>query len=173
MSPRPVKMRRIGKPPVISGMKPYGFADNRTSSGKVFLNLEEYESLRLCDFYMLHQCQAAEMMGVSRPTLTRIYSSARMKIAEAIVEGKQIVIEGGKIYFDSSWYFCNDCGCFFNNPGNKGNPEKCPLCGSTMIVNYDLLPEMIYKDPASPDNFCYYHGWGRKRAGKRRRDFRT
>jgi len=161
-------MRRVGKPPVISGMKPYGFADNRTSSGKVFLNLEEYESLRLCDFLMLHQCHAAQLMGVSRPTLTRIYASARMKIAEAIVEGKQIIIEGGKIYFDSSWYSCNECGCYFNNPGEEFKPDECPLCGSRMIVNYDLLPDVIFKDMTEPDNIMDLHICEPRRAGKRR-----
>ena len=70
----------------------------------IFLNLEEYEAIRLCDYEMLNHHQASILMAVSRPTLTRIYSKARQKIAVALVQGKQIIIEGGKIYFDSEWY---------------------------------------------------------------------
>jgi len=91
-----------------------------------------------------------------------------MKIAEAIVEGKQIIIEGGKIYFDSSWYSCNECGCYFNNPGEEFKPDECPLCGSRMIVNYDLLPDVIFKDMTEPDNIMDLHICEPRRAGKRR-----
>ena len=82
---------------------------------------------------MLNQSQAAESMAVSRPTLTRIYSKARKKIAEALVIGKQIIIEGGKIYYDSEWFKCNTCGCFFNNPDKQIEIMGCPLCGSKNI----------------------------------------
>jgi rRNA maturation endonuclease Nob1 len=70
-------------------------------------------------------------MAVSRPTLTRIHSKAMQKIAEALVLGKQIIIEGGKIYFDSEWYSCYACGCFFNNPEKQIEIKECPLCGSS------------------------------------------
>jgi len=168
MSPRPLKLRRVSKPPVIAGMKPYGFTVKEKSTESVFLNLEEYESIRLCDHLMLHQCHAADIMGVSRPTFTRIYAAARIKIAEALVTGKQIIIEGGKVYFDNNWYSCNECGCYFNNPEPEIKPEKCPLCGSSNFTNYDLLPEEIDIEKASiktvfQQNFC-----GRRRAGRRR-----
>ena len=133
MSPRPVRIRRISNPPVISGFRPYGRKTDNTDSGNVFLNLEEYESIRLCDYEMLNHHQASVIMNVSRPTLTRIYSRARQKIAEALVKGYRIIIEGGKIYFDSDWFTCNSCGCFFNNPEKQQKTENCPLCGSMNI----------------------------------------
>ena len=71
---------------------------------------EEYEALRLCDYSMENHNRASEIMEVSRPTFTRIYASARQKLASAFVEGRQIVIEGGKVYFDSDWHICNDHG---------------------------------------------------------------
>ncbi len=137
MSPRPFKLRRISNPPTVSGFKPYGSKMNSGKSETIFLNLEEYEAIRLCDYVMLSHYDASEIMSVSRPTLTRIYLKARQKIAEAFVLGKQIVIEGGKIYFDSDWYSCQSCGCFFNNPEKQEKIAGCPLCGSTEFQAYN------------------------------------
>ena len=139
MSPRPFRLRKVSNPPVVSGFKPYGnkkkSSDDENDS--VFLHLEEYEALRLCDYEMLDQYHAALMMNVSRPTLTRIYAKARQKIAEAFVLGKQIIIEGGKIYFDSEWYTCKTCGCYFNNPDKREEIKECPLCRSSNFVSYE------------------------------------
>ena len=135
MSPRPFRLRKISNPPVISGFKPYGNKKNAIKTESVFLYLEEYEALRLCDYEMLNHHQAAILMAVSRPTLTRIYSKARQKMAEAIVMGKQIIIEGGKIYFDSEWFSCQKCGCYFNNPEKQTEIKECPLCKCSDISN--------------------------------------
>jgi len=106
MSPRPKRLRKINNPPLIRGFKPYGLESKNIPDEPVFLLYEEYESIRLCDFEMLNHLDASAAMGVSRPTLTRIYAKARQKIAEALVKGHQIVFEGGKVYFDSDWYKC-------------------------------------------------------------------
>ena len=127
MSPRPYRLRKISNPPVISGFKPYRNKVIDENAGKVFLQFEEYETLRLCDYEKLNHNQASVQMAISRPTLTRIYSKARQKVAEAFVMGKQIIIEGGKIYFDSDWYACNNCGCYFNNPDKTIRITICPL----------------------------------------------
>jgi predicted DNA-binding protein (UPF0251 family) len=134
--PRPFRLRKISNPPIITGFKPYGNNINGNKSEVVFLQLEEYEALRLCDFEMLNHFKAAQQMGVSRPTLTRIYDRSRKKIAEAFVLGKQLVIEGGKIYFDNDWFSCEECGCFFNNPVKHEEIRNCPLCGSANFLNY-------------------------------------
>jgi len=139
MSPRPLRMRKISNPPLISGFKPYGSKKATGKADSIFLQLEEYEALRLCDYEMLNHQQAALFMAVSRPTLTRIYSRARQKIAEALVMGKQIIIEGGKVFFDSDWYSCNSCGCYFNNPDKQVEISSCPLCKSSDFTNY--IPE--------------------------------
>jgi len=135
MSPRPVKLRKISDPPIISGFKPYGKKKSNGKPDVAFLNLEEYEALRLCDYLMLDQLQASSLMNISRPTLTRIYARARKKIAEAFVLGKQIIIEGGKIYFDSEWYNCKSCGCVFNNPDKQKIIGECPLCRAKNFTN--------------------------------------
>lgn len=136
MSPRPTRLRKISKPPAISGFKPYGAKDNHIKAD-IFLQLEEYEAIRLCDHEMLNHNQASVIMNVSRPTLTRIYSRARQKLAEALVLGKQIIIEGGKIYFDSEWYSCKMCGSYFNNPEKQNEIKACPLCLSNNISTCD------------------------------------
>lgn len=136
MSPRPKRFRKISSPPAISGFKPYGNKSGLKQTGSVFLAYEEYESIKLCDYEMMNHHQAAQIMGVSRPTLTRIYARARQKVAEAMVMGKQIVIEGGKVYYDSEWFSCTSCGCYFNNPDKEHQVRKCALCGSDRISMY-------------------------------------
>ncbi|NCC73340.1 MAG: DUF134 domain-containing protein [Sphingobacteriia bacterium] len=151
MSPRPKRLRKISKPPIVSGFKPYG---GKPGMGEILLHFEEYETIRLCDHENMNQHQAAVAMDVSRPTLTRIYSRARQKIASALTEGKQLVIEGGKIYFDSDWYICGNCGCYFNHPEKEKPLEKCPLCGSRDIKNYDNNIEEIYEDNPRCNDMC-------------------
>jgi hypothetical protein len=75
-------------------------------------------------------------MKISRPTFTRIYASARRKVAKSLTEGRQIIIEGGKVYFDSDWYTCLGCGSYFNNPEKELEVNECPLCGCDWIENY-------------------------------------
>jgi uncharacterized protein len=133
MSPRPKRLRKIINPPTVKGFKPYGMQKQPDHEEPVFLLYEEYEAMRLCDFEMLNHQEASEIMNVSRPTFTRIYASARAKIANAFVKARQIVIEGGKIYFDSEWHLCTKCSCYFNNPDKTKTIENCPLCGSTHI----------------------------------------
>ena len=61
----------------------------------VYLTLDEFEAIRLVDVEGLMQETAAKKMRISRPTLTRIISSARKKIGDALVHIKAIKIEGG------------------------------------------------------------------------------
>lgn len=142
MSPRIKRSRKVLNPPLIKGFKPYGPLVGEKNTEPVYLLFEEYESLRLCDYDMINHLEASAVMGISRPTFTRIYASARQKIAKAFVEGRQITLEGGKVYYDSDWYHCNKCGCDFNNPDKETEVEHCPLCGSqsVMAFNQNALP---------------------------------
>jgi predicted DNA-binding protein (UPF0251 family) len=47
----------------------------------------------LTEIYNLKQKEAAKRMWISQPTFNRIISSARKKIANAIINGKTIRIE--------------------------------------------------------------------------------
>ncbi len=137
MSPRIKMLRRVVNPPPVKGFKPYGRDAGKQNSKPVILLYEEYEAIRLCDYDMCNHHQASVMMCVSWPTFTRIYASALQKIAKAFVEGRQISIEGGKVYFDSDWYHCAGCNCHFNNPEKEKEMKNCPLCGNQQIAPFD------------------------------------
>lgn len=129
---RPKRIRKIERLPGIKGYVPIG---GTADQEPVIINLEEYESIRLSDFELLDHFEAAGRMGVSRPTFTRIYESARRKVATAFCQQKPMVFEGGKVYFNSQWYSCNTCGCLFNRPGNEP-VTNCALCGSPQVEKY-------------------------------------
>ncbi|MCF7959024.1 MAG: DUF134 domain-containing protein [Phycisphaerae bacterium] len=93
--PRPCKNRFISGRPSSVMYKPAGVPMRGLE--RVSLGLDEFETLRLLDYEGLGQEAVAVLMGISRPTVTRIYASARQKIAEALTEGKVICIEGGPI----------------------------------------------------------------------------
>jgi len=59
------------------------------------VTLDELEALRLADLKGLYQEQAAKKMKISRPTFSRILTSAQKKIADGLVNIKAIRIEGG------------------------------------------------------------------------------
>jgi len=142
MSPRIKILRKVSSPPIIKGFKPYGPDSGKLNSEPVLLLYEEYEALRLCDYDRCNHHQASVMMSVSRSTFTRIYASALQKIASAFVEGRRISIEGGKVYFDSDWYQCTGCNCYFNNPEKDKMINKCPLCGNSQIINFDFTNDV-------------------------------
>jgi predicted DNA-binding protein (UPF0251 family) len=129
---RPQRIRKINNPPHFKGFTPIGL----TEEHPVVLNIEEYEAIRLCDYELSGQAEAAIAMDVSRPTFSRIYESARRKVAQAFVLGKPIVFEGGKVYFNSDWYACNACGCWFNHPSKAEEVNCCALCSSGDIEPY-------------------------------------
>jgi len=99
----------------------------------VTLNFEEYEAIRLCDFDFYNHLEASKVMNVSRPTFARIYDKARQKVAYAFVQGLPIIFEGGKVYYNSDWYICLECGCRFNHIHKAEPVGKCALCGSDKI----------------------------------------
>lgn len=142
MCARKKRPRKILSPPPIKGFKPYGVDPMvKSSVDSVNLLFEEYEALRLIDYDRLNHHQASVMMNVSRPTFTRIYAAALQKVAAAFVEGRQISIEGGKIYFDSDWHQCNSCESYFSHPHKHIPIKECPLCGSEDISDFDLPVE--------------------------------
>lgn len=154
MSPRITRLRKVLNPPVIAGFKPYGPETGKSGSEPVFLLYEEYEALRLCDYDHYNHFQASELMGVSRPTFTRIYSNSRQKLATSFVEGRQIIIEGGKVYFDSDWYHCENCDCYFNNTEREKEVENCPLCGSSHFIGFDYDNSVSEPEIEQNNDYC-------------------
>lgn len=93
--PRPKKPRFVSGYPAIAAFVPVGV----TVTGDIFMSVEELESIRLSDFEHLDQETAANLMKVSRHTYGRILANARSILAEAVVTGKALKIEGGSYEF--------------------------------------------------------------------------
>lgn len=79
------------------------------------MSFEEVEALRLSDFEAMDQDTAAEKMNVSRGTFQRIVNAAGYKIADALINGKAIRIEGGDYEF-----MYENCGCMGHRMRFKG-----------------------------------------------------
>ncbi len=89
--PRPKLPRCISSKPRIRGFKPRGME----STGEVILSLEEFEVFRLIDYQGLDQSGVAEIMGVSRQTVGRILKQSRFKVAQSLVMGRHLTVQGG------------------------------------------------------------------------------
>jgi uncharacterized protein len=111
--PRPVTPRRIQFRPGTTYFKPAGLP--LSSLEEVVLAFEEIEALRLKDVEGLGQTEAAKKMNISQPTLFRILSVARKKIADALVNGKAIRVEGGNYDYRGA----NKCFGFGRGAGRK------------------------------------------------------
>ncbi len=128
MSPRPKNNRTVFDPPKFKGYKPFGYYAGENEP--VFLLFEEYSALKLCDYELMTQSQASQVMNISRPTFTRLYESARRKIALALAEARPIEVEKGRAYFSNDWYNCRACNIFFTAPEMELSSIRCPLCQS-------------------------------------------
>jgi len=129
--PRQRQKRKMLEPPKFKGYKPFGVT--RAKHEYIDLLFEEYEAIKLADYQLLNHKEAGQIMGVSRATFARIYENARRKIAEAMVETKQIRAVLGDVFFDLDWYLCNDCNERFTLKNHK-NKENCPTCKSDDLV---------------------------------------
>ena len=100
---------------------------------EVTLSVEELESIRLKDMEGLDQEQCAVQMGIARTTFQRHLYAAHAKIADALVKGKALRIEGGVFEMLSARRFtCTACGHEFDVPfcnGQRGRDMTCPSCG--------------------------------------------
>lgn len=91
--PRPQKCRWVRGEPNVNYFKPVGVPMPLLE--EVVLTVEELEAIRLKDLEGLEQEECAEKMKISRPTFFRIIISARQKVADALVNGKAVKVEGG------------------------------------------------------------------------------
>ncbi len=126
---RPKKVRCVRFLPKTKYFKPQGVP--LIDLEEVVLNIDEFEALNLADIEGRDQESAASEMEISRPTFQRILSSARKKVAEAIVRGKALRIEGGNFIMTTMKKFeCAVCGHVWEISFGTGRPTACPSCGS-------------------------------------------
>lgn len=128
--PRPPCCRRVTGQPAASLFTPAG--KQACPAPQVLMSLDEFEAIRLADGEGLKQEDAAEHMQVSRPTFGRVLESAHRKVAEALVRGRPLRIEGGPVCTHES---CGPRDCprwRRREPGSVGMapcPREAPPCG--------------------------------------------
>jgi predicted DNA-binding protein (UPF0251 family)/predicted Fe-Mo cluster-binding NifX family protein len=98
--PRPQFRRNIGFLPSVTYFKPAGV--RMAELEEVIIPHDEVEAIRLKDLLGLPQEEAAKQMKVSQPTFHRLLLSAHEKMADAVVNGKALRIEGGNVTVDAN-----------------------------------------------------------------------
>ena len=107
---RPRKWRRVCSLPKVYKFGPIDISKDVSES--IIMTVEEYETIRIMDLEGLNQEKCADAMGVARSTVQRIYDDARKKIADSLINGKILKIEGG------DYKLCSDFG-------DKENCDGC------------------------------------------------
>lgn len=106
---RPRKCRRVCHFPEINEFSPIG----EVSGEPVILTIDEFETIRLIDKESLSQEECGVQLCVGRTTIQKIYESARKKLANALVLGLPIKIEGGDYCLcNGNVDFCYKSDCF-------------------------------------------------------------
>jgi len=154
--PRRPKNRWVENLPRVNRFKPAGIP--LADLEEITLSVDELEAIRLKDLEGLDQEDCAVRMRISRPTFHRILVSARSKVAEALVEGKALRIEGGDFKVYARRFKCISCGHEWEVPfgtGQRGIDMQCPECGSPNIHRMDQGGRGFGNQP-----------WGRRGPGR-------
>jgi uncharacterized protein len=131
---RPEKLRRVARLPDVDSFRPVGVPVGALEV--VALSFDELEAVRLKDLEELEQEECAQQMRISRPTFHRILDSARKKLADALINGKAIQIEGGNFELAQRRFRCRNDGHEWNVPFEaraQRLPLSCPVCFSPNI----------------------------------------
>jgi len=122
--PRPSKCRKVCCLPQNPGFTP---VKESGAQGPMVLSVDEYEAVRLIDREGFSQEECGAYMRVARATVQLIYTSARKKIADALVEGLPLKIEGGNYRLcdgEEAFCACGGCGKHQNRHGSGTKEEE-------------------------------------------------
>jgi predicted DNA-binding protein (UPF0251 family) len=131
---RPALRRRVDFIPEATYFKPAGIP--LTGLEEVCLSVEEAEAIRLKDLEGLEQEECAQRMSVSRTTFARVLNSARQKMADVLLNGKALRIEGGNFQMALQRFRC-DSGHEWDVPFEvmiSAPPRSCPTCNTPSIL---------------------------------------
>jgi len=145
------KWRCVNFIPKVTYFKPAGIPYRVLE--EVRLSVEEAEAIRLKDLEGLEQEGCAQRMNISRPTFHRVLGAARNKLADALLNGKAIRIEGGNFEMAIRHFHCIN-GHEWDVPFEvmvTAPPQLCPTCRTPNII------------PIQPPGL----GWGRRRYERR------
>lgn len=148
---RPPKCRRVAFMPGVTYFKPAGIPLRFLN--EVCLSVEEAEAIRLKDLEDLDQEHSAEKMNISRPTFQRVLESARRKIADALLNGKSIKIEGGNFEIAPLHFKCSNSH-EWDVPFEKAIRKPVQVCPTCCIKSTVLLHEASMVEVSQ-------HIWGR------------
>jgi len=130
-----LKKNRIVKfNPNVNYFKPRGIPMFKLE--EVSLTIDEREAIRLADLLGLSHEEAGRQMEVSRATFGRIVQRARQAVADAMINGKAIKVEGGNynIVDETGKSICHKCNNVLNESHNStGKPGECRLCLSENV----------------------------------------
>ncbi|MDF2530479.1 MAG: putative DNA-binding protein [Clostridia bacterium] len=105
--PRPRKWRKVCCLPESNQFGPLNVQIKQEHF--ITMTVDEYETIRLIDLEGFTQEECANQMNIARTTVQGIYNDARKKLAESLVNGKALRIEGG------DYKLCDglekSCGC--------------------------------------------------------------
>ena len=104
--PRPKKWRMVCCLPPVKEFAPVDAPC--LSDEVVVMTVDEYETIRLIDQAGLTQEECAAQMGVARTTVQAIYAAARAKLADCLVNGRELRLAGGDFEVCGA---CGGCGC--------------------------------------------------------------
>lgn len=129
---RPKKSRWVEIEPGITFFKPRGIPLRLLQ--QIVITVDELEAIRLADLLELTQEEVAQKMQVSRPTVTRMLSRAHRAVAEALVQGKAICIEGGDYRLGQQCPYCGEWSAV-----EKG--ESTGICSCQNAAEDQVHPE--------------------------------
>ncbi len=130
---RPVKCRKVSGEPPYRVFSPAGCPKERLEGME--MSLDELEAIRLADLEGFYQEAAAREMNVSRQTFGNILASARHKVAEMLIYGRELTVTGGNIMVVSEErvFGCAACGHAWSVAHGLPRPEVCPSCANENI----------------------------------------
>ena len=130
--PRPIKVRRISCNPEANYFKPRGIPVAELE--EVVLSEDELEAIRLADLEGFYQEKAANEMNISRQTFGNIIRAAHKKIADVLMYGKALKIEGGVVALKERRFVCHACNFEWTLPLGTGRYLNCPKCNDQTIL---------------------------------------
>ncbi len=125
--PRPRKCRWVEREPGVTFFKPQGIPLRVLEHAVI--TVDELEALRLADYLGMSHEEAAKQLKVSRPTVTRMLARAHRTVADALVHGKAIRIEGGEYILEGVECLCPKCGTRGPSPAEGEADPVCVKCG--------------------------------------------
>jgi len=122
---RPRKCRWVEMEPGVTFFKPQGIPLRGLQ--QTVISVDELEAMRLADYLELTQEEVAKRMQVSRPTVTRMLARAHRAVADALVHGKAIRIEGGDYRLNLNQP-CGACGQSRTPSEGQDLLASCTVC---------------------------------------------